>query len=116
MCIRDRICLQAANGTLSFTVSDDGTGYDARHTPMGSGLRNMADRLAALGGGLEIHSAPGQGTTITGHLLIPATSDGNHLAAVTDSPDAAKPPAVGPREHPPAARRTLIAGHDAADN
>jgi signal transduction histidine kinase len=69
-----RICLQAANGTLNFTVSDDGTGYDARHTPMGSGLRNMADRLAALGGRLEVHSAPGQGTTIAGHLPVPATS------------------------------------------
>jgi signal transduction histidine kinase len=66
-----RICVQAANGTLSFTVSDDGAGYDARHTPMGSGLRNMADRLAALGGRLEVRSAPGQGTTITGLLPIP---------------------------------------------
>ena len=63
-----RICLQAHNGILQFTVSDDGTGYDTRHTPMGSGLRNMADRLAALGGQLEVRSAPRQGTTITGHL------------------------------------------------
>ena len=63
-----RICLQAHNGTLRFTVSDDGTGYDPRHTPMGSGLRNMADRLAALSGQLEVRSAPRQGTTITGHL------------------------------------------------
>jgi signal transduction histidine kinase len=66
------ICLQAQNGTLRFTVSDDGTGYDARHTPMGSGLRNMADRVAALGGRLEIRSAPGQGTTVTGHLPVPS--------------------------------------------
>ena len=58
-----RICLQAQNGTLRFTVSDDGTGYDTSHTPMGSGQRNMADRLAALGGRLEVRSAPGQGTT-----------------------------------------------------
>jgi signal transduction histidine kinase len=63
-----RICLQAQNGTLRFTVSDDGTGYDARHTPLGSGQRNMADRLAALGGRLEVRSAPGQGTTITAQL------------------------------------------------
>jgi signal transduction histidine kinase len=69
-CIR----LQAQHGTLCFTVSDDGTGYDARYTAMGSGLRNMADRLAALGGRLEVRSAPGQGTTITGHLPVPATS------------------------------------------
>ena len=55
-------------------MSDDGAGYDARHTPMGSGLRNMADRLAALGGQLQVQSAPGQGTTITGRLPVPATS------------------------------------------
>jgi signal transduction histidine kinase len=69
-----RICLQAQNGTLRFTVSDDGAGYDARHTPLGSGQRNMADRLAALGGRLEIHSAPGHGTTITAKL--PGTPGG----------------------------------------
>ena len=63
-----RVCLQAQNGSLRFTVSDDGTGYDARHIPMGSGLRNMADRLAALGGRLEVQSVPTRGTTITGHL------------------------------------------------
>jgi signal transduction histidine kinase len=69
---RARICLQAQKGTLLFTVSDDGTGYDTRRTPIGSGLRNMADRLAALSGQLEVRSAPRQGTTITGHLPIPA--------------------------------------------
>jgi signal transduction histidine kinase len=74
-----RICLQEQNGTLRFTVSDDGTGYDARHTPMGAGLRNMADRLAALGGRLEVRSGPGQGTTITGHLPVPAAG-GNQQA------------------------------------
>jgi signal transduction histidine kinase len=72
-----RIALQAQDGSLSFTVSDDGTGYDARRTPMGSGLRNMADRLAALGGRLEVQSIPGRGTTVTGHLPIPVTS-GDH--------------------------------------
>ena len=63
-----RVCLQAQDGTLRFTVSDDGVGYDARTTPPGSGMRNMADRLAALGGGLEMRGAPGLGTTITGHV------------------------------------------------
>src|SRR5215469_1071470 len=79
-----RICLQATSGTLHFTVSDDGAGYDARHTPMGSGLRNMADRLAALGGRLEVRSASGQGTTISGHLPIPGVS-GNNQAAMPGS-------------------------------
>ena len=72
-----RICLQAQNGTLRFTVSDDGTGYDTRHTPMGSGQRNMADRLAALGGRLEVRSAPRHGTTITGQLPAPVPSGGH---------------------------------------
>jgi signal transduction histidine kinase len=72
-----RICLQAQNGTLQFTVSDDGTGYDARHTPLGSGQRNMADRLAALGGRLDVRSAPRHGTTISGQLPVPVTSGGH---------------------------------------
>jgi signal transduction histidine kinase len=66
-----RICLQVQNGTLRFTVSDDGAGYDTSHTPPGSGQRNMADRLAALGGRLEVWSALAQGTTITGNLPVP---------------------------------------------
>jgi signal transduction histidine kinase len=70
------VTLQAQNGTLRFATSDDGTGYDSRHTPMGSGLRNMADRLAALGGELDIRSAPGTGTTVTGRLPFPAANGG----------------------------------------
>ncbi|HXZ71406.1 MAG TPA: histidine kinase [Streptosporangiaceae bacterium] len=68
------VILQAQNGSLRFTTSDDGTGYDSRRTPVGSGLRNMADRLAALGGDLDVRSAPGSGTTVTGRLPFPATS------------------------------------------
>jgi signal transduction histidine kinase len=69
-----RICLQAQDGTLCFTVSDDGAGYDARQTVMGSGQRNMADRLAALDGRLEVRSAPGQGTVVTAYLPLPSAS------------------------------------------
>jgi signal transduction histidine kinase len=72
-----RICLRAQNGTLRFTVSDDGTGYDTSHTPLGSGQRNMADRLAALGGRLEVRSAPGRGTTIAAQLpSVPSSLHG----------------------------------------
>jgi signal transduction histidine kinase len=70
-----RICLRARNGTLSCTVSDDGAGYDTGRTPMGAGQRNMADRLAALGGRLEVRSAPSQGTTITARLPVPPADD-----------------------------------------
>jgi signal transduction histidine kinase len=65
-----RISLSAADGALTFAVSDDGAGYDSARTPMGSGLRNMADRLTALGGRLEVRSAPGAGTTVTGQLPV----------------------------------------------
>jgi hypothetical protein len=65
----------ARNGYhLRFTIFDDGTGYNTSHTPIGSGLRNMADRLAALGGRLQVRSAPGQGITITGYLPVPSCS------------------------------------------
>jgi signal transduction histidine kinase len=74
-----RVCVRAGGGTLSFTVSDDGAGYDTRHTPMGSGQRNMADRLAALSGQLDVRSAPGQGTTIAAHLPVRVGGNG-HLA------------------------------------
>jgi signal transduction histidine kinase len=75
---RARIRLQAQDGPLRFMVTDDGTGFDARSVTLGSGLRNMTDRLAALGGRLEVQSAPHDGTTVTGHLPIRAS-----LEAVT---------------------------------
>jgi signal transduction histidine kinase len=68
---RAAITLRAAAGTLTFSVADDGAGFDAARTPLGAGLRNMSDRLSALGGHLEVTSAPGQGTTITGRLPVP---------------------------------------------
>jgi len=80
-----RICLQAQTGTLRFTISDNGTGFDTNHTPMGSGLRNMADRLAALGGWLDVRSAPSLGTTVTGHLpVISCTATATGVTASAD--------------------------------
>ena len=76
-----RICLSAADGALTFAVSDDGAGYDSARTPMGSGLRNMADRLTALGGRLEVRSAPGAGTTVTGQLPVAAPAAEPAIAA-----------------------------------
>jgi signal transduction histidine kinase len=58
------------DGDLVFEVSDDGRGFDPAATPQGSGLQNMADRLEALGGTVEVASAPGQGTTVTGRIPV----------------------------------------------
>ena len=58
------------DGHLVFTVSDDGVGFDPASTPKGAGLQNMADRVDALGGKLEVTSSSGGGTTVTGRVPI----------------------------------------------
>jgi len=55
-----------ANGKLVVSVADDGVGGAAGAG--GSGLRGLADRIAAQGGTLEIRSEPGAGTTLTAEL------------------------------------------------
>ena len=55
-------------GELSFEVVDDGTGFDPAVTGYGTGLQGMADRLASLGGELDVRSAPGGGTTVAGRV------------------------------------------------
>jgi signal transduction histidine kinase len=60
--------LAQQNGDLSFTVHDDGAGFDPAKTGYGTGLHGMADRLDAIGGELEVESAPGRGTTVRGRI------------------------------------------------
>jgi signal transduction histidine kinase len=69
---RTVIRLAQSNGSLSFEVVDDGRGFDADAVASGSGLQGMADRLAAVGGSLEIRSAPGRGTTVAGRVPVTA--------------------------------------------
>jgi signal transduction histidine kinase len=64
------VTLSASNGQLTFSVSDDGAGFDAEKVPSGAGLTNMNDRLEALGGAVEIESEPGRGTTVTGRIPV----------------------------------------------
>jgi len=72
------VTLRATTGCLSFAVRDNGAGFDPATVARGSGLQNMSDRLDALGGSLEVTSAPGGGTTVHGRLPVsvskPATS------------------------------------------
>jgi signal transduction histidine kinase len=69
------VSLAPSDGFLTFAVKDDGVGFDPESKGMGSGLQNMADRLAALGGELEIQSRPGEGTTVGGRIPArPTTS------------------------------------------
>jgi signal transduction histidine kinase len=65
---RASIVLSSGNGSLTFTVTDDGRGFDPTSTGYGSGLQGIADRLAALGGTLAVQSSPNRSTTIEGRL------------------------------------------------
>jgi signal transduction histidine kinase len=62
--------LRSGDGDLSFEIADDGRGFDPAASGYGSGLRGMADRLASIGGELEVASSPGHGTTIRGRIPI----------------------------------------------
>ena len=66
------IRLQGRDGELRFEITDDGAGFDPERTPRGSGLQNMADRLAALEGTLSVNSRPGEGTTVSGSVPVKA--------------------------------------------
>ena len=66
------IRLACPDGSLQFSITDDGAGFDTTTARHGSGLQGIADRLAALGGTLDIHSQPGHGTTLSCQLPVPA--------------------------------------------
>lgn len=46
---RVEVDVREEDGALTFTVSDDGTGFDVHGKGMGAGFTNMLDRLGALG-------------------------------------------------------------------
>jgi signal transduction histidine kinase len=63
------VAVRRANGRLIVDVTDDGVGgADARG---GSGLRGLADRVAALDGTLAVESPAGRGTRV--HAEIPVS-------------------------------------------
>jgi signal transduction histidine kinase len=59
-----------AGDVLRFEVCDDGAGFAPDAVLPGAGLANMRDRLAAVGGVLEINTAPGAGTSIAGTVPL----------------------------------------------
>ena len=69
-CVRVR--LSAEDGWLTFTVSDDGIGFDPGTAPGGTGLANLSDRVGALDGELTVTSAPGRGTRVEGRVPAPS--------------------------------------------
>jgi signal transduction histidine kinase len=68
---RATIELRMEDEVLSFTVRDDGAGFDPGLMRPGYGLINLRDRLNALGGDASVTSSPGAGTTVSGHIPLP---------------------------------------------
>jgi signal transduction histidine kinase len=66
---RAEVRLARSDDALRIAVHDDGEGFDLA-TAVGEGLANLAERLAALGGRLDVVSTPGQGTTVTAQLRV----------------------------------------------
>jgi signal transduction histidine kinase len=69
-----RLELRAVAGGAVLEVADDGRGFDASSASAptaGVGLRLMRERIAELGGELELDSRPGSGTTVHAVLHTP---------------------------------------------
>lgn len=67
-----RISLQhSAPAVVELWIEDEGKGFDLRVDTGGLGLLGATERAAALGGSLQVESAPGQGTRL--RMRIPLT-------------------------------------------
>jgi PAS domain S-box-containing protein len=63
-----RVRVAAADGRVVVEVADDGIG--GADPTAGSGLRGLADRVAALGGTLAVESAAGAGTVLRAQIPV----------------------------------------------
>ena len=63
-----RVEVRAEGGRLVVTVADNGRG--GADPGAGSGLRGLADRLAAIGGELNVTSSTDAGTTLTASMPV----------------------------------------------
>ncbi|THV29160.1 GAF domain-containing sensor histidine kinase [Glycomyces paridis] len=79
--------------TERITVADDGDGFDADEAATrGLGLLSMRERARALGGELDLATAPGEGTVVTLRLEGPVVEDA--------APEAPERPAADDPEDP----------------
>ena len=71
---RVNLLLRSTDTLLELNVEDNGIGFEvdcAVAQPKSFGLKGMRERVALLGGSLEIRSSPGHGATIAVRLPIP---------------------------------------------
>jgi signal transduction histidine kinase len=70
------------DGQLRIEVVDDGVG--GADASRGSGLRGLGDRVAAVGGMLEVHSPPGQGTALLCAIPLPVEPSRGDFSGLPD--------------------------------
>jgi len=71
------VLLALDGADLVVEVHDDGPGFDPAIASSGTGLDGLRARVAAVGGRLHVHSAPGVGTTVSARLpALPADATG----------------------------------------
>jgi signal transduction histidine kinase/ligand-binding sensor domain-containing protein len=69
-----RVHLEFTAGRFALTIQDNGRGFDsAECLARGRGLENMRSRVENLGGRFELHSLPGEGTTVRMAFDVAAT-------------------------------------------
>ncbi|MBF4994316.1 sensor histidine kinase [Arthrobacter gandavensis] len=94
------VTLAFLSGDITLDVFDDGRGFDAaaerarsgpRRDGTGYGLISIAHRVEALGGSLDLESAPGEGTAIGIRLPLPEARP----AAAAANPQGTAPGAEG---------------------
>jgi signal transduction histidine kinase len=66
---RASVTMTESNGRLAVEISDDGVG--GADLGLGTGLRGLTDRLAAIEGELEVDSRPGRGTAVRASIPCP---------------------------------------------
>jgi signal transduction histidine kinase len=66
-----RVSIRHRPDRLAVAIADDGIGFDPTTTRRGVGMRSMQERVASLGGSLDVRSAPGRGTTL--RVTLPIT-------------------------------------------
>ena len=65
------VSLTCQDGQVELDIRDGGSGFDPAAPQTGSGLAHIRDRVAELGGTVDIDSAPGRGATLTIRVPVP---------------------------------------------
>ncbi len=71
------LVLKPSGGEVELSITDDGSGFDLERSKQshGLGLRLMQERVQEAGGTLYLHTAPGEGTSISVRLRPEETHD-----------------------------------------